>query len=53
MIAYVTMPLRISAEMAERIDAYWHEHRIKNRAEAIRELLERGLKRDQPDEPAT
>jgi hypothetical protein len=38
--------------MIERIDTYWHEHRLMSRAVAIRELLERGLKPDQPDEPA-
>jgi hypothetical protein len=43
MVAYVTMPLRISADMAERIDAHWHAQRLMSRAAAIRDLLERGL----------
>jgi Arc/MetJ-type ribon-helix-helix transcriptional regulator len=50
MEAFVTMPLRIPAAMAERIDEHWHEHRFMSRAAAIRDILERGLSR--PGQPA-
>lgn len=30
-------------EMLELIDKYWHENHIKNRNEAIRELVQKGL----------
>jgi hypothetical protein len=43
---FITMPLRISIMLAERIDDFWHEHRFKSRAEAVRVLLERGLRSD-------
>jgi metal-responsive CopG/Arc/MetJ family transcriptional regulator len=49
---FVTMPIRITTDLATRIDEYWHQKRLVSRAAAIRELLERGLKLDQPDEPA-
>jgi metal-responsive CopG/Arc/MetJ family transcriptional regulator len=45
MDTFVTMPMRISADLAERIDEYWHTRRLTSRAVAIRELLERGLSR--------
>ena len=48
---YVMMPLRIPAELAERVDAYWHQQRLRSRATALRELLERGLSRHSPDRP--
>jgi metal-responsive CopG/Arc/MetJ family transcriptional regulator len=50
MTAYVTMPLRISADLAERIDAHWHKHRLMSRAAAIRDILERGLSWHEPRE---
>ena len=43
MDTFVTMPLRISDALAERIDEYWHTRRLTSRAAAVRELLERGL----------
>ncbi|MDF2902418.1 MAG: hypothetical protein K0S25_56 [Bacillus sp. (in: firmicutes)] len=33
----------------EHIEAYWHENKLKNRNEAIRELIQIGLKKDDPD----
>lgn len=30
-------------EMVEEIEAFWHGEKIKNRSEAIRELVVRGL----------
>ena len=43
MDAFVTMPLRISATLAARIDEHWHAERLMSRAAAIRDILERGL----------
>jgi metal-responsive CopG/Arc/MetJ family transcriptional regulator len=31
-------------ELAREIDEYWHENKLKNRNEAIRELVKIGLK---------
>jgi hypothetical protein len=33
----------VTKSMAEEIKDYWHDRRLNSRAEAIRELLERGL----------
>jgi len=33
----------VSEVMAEEIKEYWHDRRLDSRAEAIRELLEKGL----------
>jgi metal-responsive CopG/Arc/MetJ family transcriptional regulator len=30
-------------EVVEEIEKYWHENRLKNRTEAIRELVQIGL----------
>ncbi len=35
----VTMP----HEMLEEIEKYWHDHRLKNKSETIRELIRKGL----------
>jgi hypothetical protein len=43
---FVTMPIRITTDLAGRIDEFWHERRLVSRAAAIRELLELGLSRD-------
>jgi metal-responsive CopG/Arc/MetJ family transcriptional regulator len=40
---FVTMPIRITTDLAARIDEFWHERRLVSRAAAIRELLELGL----------
>jgi len=48
MDAFVTMPLRISATLAARIDEHWHAERLMSRAAAIRDILERGLSRPAP-----
>ncbi|MNC15660.1 HNH endonuclease [compost metagenome] len=32
-------------EMVEEIEAFWHDEKIKNRSEAIRELVVRGLQK--------
>lgn len=31
-------------EVLEQIENYWHDNRLKNRNEAIRELIQKGLK---------
>ncbi|UVI32070.1 ribbon-helix-helix domain-containing protein [Paenibacillus spongiae] len=31
-------------ELVEQIETYWHENKLKNRSEAIRELVIAGLK---------
>lgn len=38
----VTLP----NELAEEIEEYWHAKKLKNRSEAIRELIKEGLKRE-------
>ena len=35
----VTMP----HGMLEEIEKYWHDHRLKNKSETIRELIRKGL----------
>jgi hypothetical protein len=42
---FVTMPIRITTDLAARIDEFWHTRRLVSRASAIRELLEIGLSR--------
>lgn len=32
-------------ELVEQIEQYWHEHKLKNRNEAIRELVKIGLEK--------
>ena len=38
----ITIPL----ELLKDIEDYWHENKIKNRTEAIRELIIKGLEKD-------
>ena len=38
----ITIPL----ELLKDIEDYWHEKKIKNRTEAIRELIIKGLEKD-------
>jgi metal-responsive CopG/Arc/MetJ family transcriptional regulator len=33
-----------SKDLLKRVEDYWHEKRLPNRAEAIRQLLEKGIK---------
>jgi metal-responsive CopG/Arc/MetJ family transcriptional regulator len=33
-------------EMVEEIEKYWHENKLKNRNEAIRDLVAKGLKKE-------
>nr|BDD47228.1 hypothetical protein 2 [Bacillaceae bacterium] len=41
----VTFPI----EMVEEIEKYWHENKLKNRNETIRELVKKGLEKEQTD----
>jgi hypothetical protein len=36
---FVHIPIRVSAAFADRIDNYWHEHRLMSRASTVRVLL--------------
>jgi hypothetical protein len=40
--------LTVPAELAERINNYWHEHRLPTFNAAIRELLEAALAAQKP-----
>jgi len=33
----------IPKELQEKVDTYWHENKLNSRAEAIRQLIARGL----------
>jgi metal-responsive CopG/Arc/MetJ family transcriptional regulator len=35
--------ITVDDELLQRIDEYWHSRKLKNRSEAIRELIEKGL----------
>ncbi|MBF0324224.1 MAG: hypothetical protein HQL42_04055 [Alphaproteobacteria bacterium] len=35
--------ISVPKEMSDQIAAYWHERMLKSEAEAIRQLIERGL----------
>jgi metal-responsive CopG/Arc/MetJ family transcriptional regulator len=36
-------------EVLEQIENYWYEKRLKNRNEAIRELIQKGLEKEQSE----
>jgi metal-responsive CopG/Arc/MetJ family transcriptional regulator len=38
----VTFPNKV----VEEIERYWHDNKLKNRSETIRELVKKGLKRE-------
>jgi len=40
----VTFP----SELLEEIEQYWHDNKLKNRNEAIRQLIQRGLEKNKP-----
>jgi hypothetical protein len=40
---FVHIPIRVPAAFAERIDNYWHEHRLMTRAATVRVLLTNAL----------
>ena len=37
--------LTLPNDLAEKVERYWHEKKLKNRNEAIRELISRGLEK--------
>lgn len=39
----------IPNETLDEIEAYWHKNELKNRSEAIRELIQLGLKKESSD----
>jgi metal-responsive CopG/Arc/MetJ family transcriptional regulator len=41
----VTFPNRL----VDEIEKYWHENKLKNRNEAIRELVHKGLEKEQSE----
>lgn len=41
----VTFPI----EMLELIEKHWHDNLLKNRNEAIRDLVQKGLEKEQSD----
>jgi metal-responsive CopG/Arc/MetJ family transcriptional regulator len=36
-------------ELVIEIEKFWHENKLKNRSEAIRELIYKGLKKEQSE----
>jgi metal-responsive CopG/Arc/MetJ family transcriptional regulator len=36
-------------EVLEQIENYWYEKRLKNRNEAIRELVQKGIQKEQSE----
>ena len=36
-------------ELLEKVESYWHDNRIKNRTQAILELIEKGLEKEQSE----
>lgn len=42
----VQLLITIPIELLKEVEAYWHEKKIKNRTEAIRELIIKGLEKD-------
>lgn len=37
-------------ELLEEVEEYWHDNKLKNRSEAVRELVEKGLKTSKTEE---
>lgn len=36
----------IPQDLLEEIESYWHKHKIVNRSEAIRQLIRKGLEKE-------
>lgn len=43
------VPVTIPAEILAQIETYWHENKLPNRSEAIRELVKKGLEKEQSE----
>jgi hypothetical protein len=46
---YSQIMLSFPNELVDQIEVYWHENKLKNRNEAIRELVHKGLKKEQSE----
>ncbi|ASL62443.1 MULTISPECIES: ribbon-helix-helix domain-containing protein [Bacillus cereus group] len=42
---YTQILVTFTKEQVEQIENYWHENKLKNRNEAIRQILDKGLSR--------
>ncbi|HFJ9436111.1 MULTISPECIES: hypothetical protein [Bacillus] len=42
---YTQILVTFTKEQVEQIEDYWHENKLKNRNEAIRQIVDKGLSR--------
>ncbi|WP_180227880.1 hypothetical protein [Bacillus toyonensis] len=42
---YTQILVTFTKEQVEQIENYWHDNKLKNRNEAIREIVDKGLSR--------
>ncbi|EOP31563.1 MULTISPECIES: hypothetical protein [Bacillus] len=42
---YTQILVTFTKEQVEQIENYWHENKLKNRNEAIRQIIDKGLSR--------
>ncbi|HHX7190448.1 TPA: hypothetical protein ACVG9G_004412 [Bacillus thuringiensis] len=42
---YTQILVTFTKEQVEQIENYWHENKLKNRNEAIRQVVDKGLRR--------
>ncbi|HDR7138939.1 TPA: hypothetical protein QCW30_005324 [Bacillus cereus] len=42
---YTQILVTFTKEQVEQIENYWHENKLKNRNEAIRQIVDKGLSR--------
>ncbi|MEH7753482.1 hypothetical protein [Bacillus toyonensis] len=42
---YTQILVTFTNEQVEQIENYWHENKLKNRNEAIRQIVDKGLSR--------
>ncbi|MED1093372.1 hypothetical protein [Bacillus paramycoides] len=42
---YTQILVAFTKEQVEQIENYWHENKLKNRNEAIRQIVDKGLSR--------
>ncbi|MBF7149994.1 ribbon-helix-helix domain-containing protein [Bacillus toyonensis] len=42
---YTQILVIFTKEQVEQIENYWHENKLKNRNEAIRQIIDKGLSR--------
>ncbi|HDW3056850.1 TPA: hypothetical protein RMI67_004586 [Bacillus cereus] len=43
---YTQILVTFTKEQVEQIENYWHENKLKNRNEAIRQIVDKGLSRE-------